>query len=401
MEENYCFLCQEPKSVVGHATELCPDVKCRNCGQTGHILSNCSNLNHDSSKHLHLSREQADYPKNTDYLSKEDYDEAIKKFFKVKGLKHSDDFSDNEKKTIVEDCAIKLISHRVLRQKYNTMSHVICNFVRASGFSVAPNDLSEYLDYPKKSDDISLDEYKIITKKYLTEKRQEKEKAARELKVQKIIENLIPEDSTDHPNFPELLAGVTKEIDQYWINRGMETLKRKMSGFEPVQNSDLPKKRKIEDFSEEEQKIVFDERTLLPISKETVAERHKANIHVVDEIITNYNLKPRKNATLRQKMIKSDFEKRDLVEDSSVEMIGTFNCSICQVQCPCQTALADHLAGKKHKKLSQNTHGCQFRCDICNIETTSQYNLDQHLAGEKHRKRKLYSLAALQKRNQN
>ena len=45
MEENYCFLCQEPKNVVGHITELCPNAKCRKCGQKGHTLKNCPDLN--------------------------------------------------------------------------------------------------------------------------------------------------------------------------------------------------------------------------------------------------------------------------------------------------------------------------------------------------------------------
>ena len=45
MSENNCYLCQEPKSVVGHNTQSCPKVKCKKCGQKGHILRNCSNLN--------------------------------------------------------------------------------------------------------------------------------------------------------------------------------------------------------------------------------------------------------------------------------------------------------------------------------------------------------------------
>ena len=45
MAENNCYLCQEPKSVVGHSTQSCPSVKCKKCGQKGHILRNCSNFN--------------------------------------------------------------------------------------------------------------------------------------------------------------------------------------------------------------------------------------------------------------------------------------------------------------------------------------------------------------------
>ena len=45
MSENICYLCQEPKSVVGHNTQTCPSVKCKKCGKKGHILRNCPNFN--------------------------------------------------------------------------------------------------------------------------------------------------------------------------------------------------------------------------------------------------------------------------------------------------------------------------------------------------------------------
>ena len=45
MAENNCYLCQEPRSVVGHNTQSCPSVKCKKCGQNGHILRNCPNFN--------------------------------------------------------------------------------------------------------------------------------------------------------------------------------------------------------------------------------------------------------------------------------------------------------------------------------------------------------------------
>ena len=40
MSEN-CYLCQEPKSVVGHDTQTCPNVLCKKCGQKGHVVRNC------------------------------------------------------------------------------------------------------------------------------------------------------------------------------------------------------------------------------------------------------------------------------------------------------------------------------------------------------------------------
>ena len=45
MCENYCFLCQESKIVVGHVTQFCPNMKCKKCGIKGHVRGNCPNLN--------------------------------------------------------------------------------------------------------------------------------------------------------------------------------------------------------------------------------------------------------------------------------------------------------------------------------------------------------------------
>ena len=53
MEEDYCFLCQEPKNVV---------VKCRNCGQKGHTSKDCSNSNPKTlEKPLKLEYETQDF----------------------------------------------------------------------------------------------------------------------------------------------------------------------------------------------------------------------------------------------------------------------------------------------------------------------------------------------------
>ena len=60
MEEIYCFLCQEPKSEVGHTTETCPKATCRTCGQKGHTVRRCPNLNskaHENPKRLHLDKQ--------------------------------------------------------------------------------------------------------------------------------------------------------------------------------------------------------------------------------------------------------------------------------------------------------------------------------------------------------
>ena len=52
MGEINWYLCQEPKSVVGHNTQSCPNVKCKKCSQKGHIHKNCPNLNSDIDQKL-------------------------------------------------------------------------------------------------------------------------------------------------------------------------------------------------------------------------------------------------------------------------------------------------------------------------------------------------------------
>ena len=128
----------------------------------------------DSSKNTYSASSYPDYPKKLDFPSTEDYNKAVKNFFEVKGFKHIDNFSEDEKKEIVEDCVMNLIGPKTLCQKHNTLTHVICTFVREKGYQVPPEDLSNHPDFPKKSDDISDDDYKTILKKYWKDRRKQK-----------------------------------------------------------------------------------------------------------------------------------------------------------------------------------------------------------------------------------
>ena len=56
-----------------------------------------------------IQKDYPDYPKRMDDVSKEDYNEAVKNFFKLKGFKHIADFSPEEKNSIVEECTVNLI----------------------------------------------------------------------------------------------------------------------------------------------------------------------------------------------------------------------------------------------------------------------------------------------------
>ena len=64
-----------------------------------------------------------------------------------------------------------------------------------------------------------------------------------------------------------------------------------------------------------------------------------------------------------------------------------FSCATCQVQCPCETALNAHLAGKQHKKKLESAKLTIFCCGVCKIETSNQGGLDMHMAGKSHLKK--------------
>ena len=99
-------------------------------------------------------------------------------------MKHHDDFNDDEKKEIVVDCTENLIGPKALSEKHNTMVYVIRCFVRAQGLLTTPNDLSLYPGYPKKSENMTMNDYQREIKKFWNVKKQKEknEKAKKALK---------------------------------------------------------------------------------------------------------------------------------------------------------------------------------------------------------------------------
>ena len=139
----------------------------------------------DPSKYVQLSYkfvkdEYPDYPQKSEDMSDEDYHDAIKEYFKLKGLKHHDDFNEDDKKSIIEDCTVNLIGPKALSLKHNTMVYVIRCFVRAEGLLTTPDDLSQYPGYPKKSEDMSLKDYQKEIKKFWNTRKQ-KEKTLKKM----------------------------------------------------------------------------------------------------------------------------------------------------------------------------------------------------------------------------
>ena len=51
-------------------------------------------------------------------MSKEDFDEVVKKWYELKGLKHIDEFNEDEKESIVEANSVKMIGPVKLSQKF-------------------------------------------------------------------------------------------------------------------------------------------------------------------------------------------------------------------------------------------------------------------------------------------
>ena len=118
MSENNCYLCQEPKSVVGHNTQSCPNVKCKKCGQKGHIQRNCPNLNSDIDQKLinicpkEIRSEQSivlhDDTKTLDYVHGFEFSDDSKPKLKIKiDLKRGFDLLKRKSKFKEETLTVK------------------------------------------------------------------------------------------------------------------------------------------------------------------------------------------------------------------------------------------------------------------------------------------------------
>ena len=99
------------------------------------------------------------FPKRFDFKSEEEFQESVDNYYKENGLKQQNDFSDDEKRAVIEDCTVNLIGPKVLSQKYKTTIFVIRRIVSKTGLSITPDDLSLYPDFPKKTEEMTEDQY--------------------------------------------------------------------------------------------------------------------------------------------------------------------------------------------------------------------------------------------------
>ena len=98
MEDEYCFLCQKPKSIINHITESCPNVKCRACGQKGHTIRTCPELDSKAFEKsiipdLNETKKISEPPKKFRKTISED---DLKDFRTFSKLRRKTDINDNE-----------------------------------------------------------------------------------------------------------------------------------------------------------------------------------------------------------------------------------------------------------------------------------------------------------------
>merc|ERR1739844_96286 len=93
-------------------------------------------------------------------------------------------FNDEEEKKIVEDCIINKIYFKDLIKKYDTTMEHIKDILRKAGFSIVPKNWDE-TNLPEKSEDVSQEEY-YKTLQWLIK-----------------IKMKMPKDLSEYPDFPE------------------------------------------------------------------------------------------------------------------------------------------------------------------------------------------------------
>jgi len=121
-----------------------------------------------------------DYPRKSQGVSKQELDKKIEEYYRIYGLKQLKDFREDEKKAMNEEGSVKLIGPKVLSKKYNTTIFVVRSIATEAGLPSAPDDLSKFPDFPKKSENMSNEEFQKTVKKYWIDKTESMKKAKTE-----------------------------------------------------------------------------------------------------------------------------------------------------------------------------------------------------------------------------
>ena len=83
-----------------------------------------------------------DFPKRKDFDDDEEFKESVDKYYQENDLRNPKDFTDEEKKTIVEDITVNSIAPQVLTEKYKTTIFALRHFVHEKGLKMINPDSS-------------------------------------------------------------------------------------------------------------------------------------------------------------------------------------------------------------------------------------------------------------------
>merc|ERR1712083_58018 len=189
--------------------------------------------------------------------------------------KTRNDFSDDEKKSVIEEISQKPCDINTLSKNYETSKKVIIQIVREAGFPRIPDDLSKHPDFPKKSDKMSNEDYKIAMKKYW-----ELRKFAK------------------YPDFPKQSDDMSDEeykkvIREFYKAQKTKTDKpQKTEGMSNEEYYEAVKKyfnskglKHFSDFNEDELKSIVKECTIDLIGPKKLSQKYKTAPHFITRIV--------------------------------------------------------------------------------------------------------------------
>ena len=334
MSENICYLCQEPKSVVGHNTQTCPSVKCKKCGQKGHIIRNCpylkSNLN----------------PKPDDACPKETKSENsvfLKYDTKIIDFIYQDIGCCDEIKPQLE----------INREKLQTQN---------SGKDQRSDKVDSIIYSNKESMD-SIHNIKISND---IKPKLEIEKEPINCRGIECTVNLVEQAVNKNLKGDIRLTFFTSSLPK--ITWAMHPLQHDLVLKESKSMKDFKDKEEgmIDDPEERDEKSTIQEPLNVPMELDNNDQGEKNYLDIEGSSLLNEN------------ELKKKFK------------LSQFDCVLCYVKCSSQLSLNIHINGLKHKrKLKMSQKLSQFYCKICDAFYVGQTGLEMHLAGKWHSKNKL------------
>ena len=85
------------------------------------------------SSDLTAAIELPEFPRRAEFETLEEFQENAEKYYEENGLRPPEDFSEEEKKSIVEECTVELYSPTMLAEKYNVNVTAIRGWIKSAG----------------------------------------------------------------------------------------------------------------------------------------------------------------------------------------------------------------------------------------------------------------------------